>query len=637
MIMINFINHLPEKVIGIEVTSDITKEEYDVKVVPKMNELANTQGEINYLIVLKTDISAFDAGVWWDDFKMALNHFTKWNKVAIVTDHEMIKTVTHLFGFAFPGEHKTFKLAEYENALTWKAKQHSNLHHKPEDWVGNRYFVAKYHKKYDCHPAIHTDLPAGFSFSYAQTDSIQWKKDSLNNARLNRQLISTQQLETTHTDSLKRADLQLQVSRLTSADREKREILLKELDDLKERDSLRVVRQKQQVDSLRRFVKGYPVAPFNDTLFYIYTRQGSFSAKERIRINSYELLNPEMQLKVFNFVAGIIRWIIILLLIYLALLTLFGIFPFTKDISTILLSYITTPLKIFRYVLRFVNYIKEEIQGGKLTIPGFYPDWANPTYQIIRVLVLAFMLIVIFPYLPGSDSQVFKGVSVFVGVLFTFGSAGALGNIVSGLVLTYMRAFKLGDRVKIGEVTGDIIGKTLLVTRIRTIQNEIISIPNSTVMSNHTVNYSSDAAVNGLIVHTSVTIDTPMIESEPKPYVYQTSLDDYYVSYRINAFTKEPNKQAAIYSHLHANIQDHFNKAGVEIMSPHYKSLRDVLILTWGGLGGGLSVALALSLTTEMHRDEFVLITYMVVVFSILIQGLTIGKLAKKLLKPVTV
>jgi small-conductance mechanosensitive channel len=579
---------------------------------------------------------------------------------------------------------------------------------------------------------------SGFSLSYAQTDSIQWKKDSLNNARLNRQLISTQQLETTHTDSLKRADLQLQVSRLTSADREKREILLKELDDLKERDSLRVARQKQQVDSLRRFVKGYPVAPFNDTLFYIYTRQGSFSAKERaeaidnriiklnddylfkpdslklspseqtvdivykdnllisfsqrdalwentsqralaekiktiignavmkhrqqtswltlakesalallvivlliviiyginklfkwikaktahqtswfnkgIRINSYELLNPEMQLKVFNFVAGIVRWIIILLLIYLALLTLFGIFPFTKDISTILLSYITTPLKsiglsvwnyipnlitilvlivVFRYVLRFFNYIKEEIQGGKLTIPGFYPDWANPTYQIIRVLVLAFMLIVIFPYLPGSDSQVFKGVSVFVGVLFTFGSAGALGNIVSGLVLTYMRAFKLGDRVKIGEVTGDIIGKTLLVTRIRTIQNEIISIPNSTVMSNHTVNYSSDAAVNGLIVHTSVTIgydspwrqvhelliaaalDTPMIESEPKPYVYQTSLDDYYVSYRINAFTKEPNKQAAIYSHLHENIQDQFNKAGVEIMSPHYKSLRD--------------------------------------------------------------
>jgi len=159
--------------------------------------------------------------------------------------------------------------------------------------------------------------------------------------------------------------------------------------------------------------------------------------------------------------------------------------------------------------------------------------------------------------------------------------------------MTYTRAFKLGDRVKIGEVTGDIIEKTLLVTRIRTIQNEIISIPNSTVISNHTVNYSSDAPEKGLIIHTTVTIgydapwrqvhqlltdaalETPMVEKEPPPYVYQTSLDDYYVSYRINAFTKEPNRQAAIYSALHANIQDQFNKAGVEIMSPHYKALRD--------------------------------------------------------------
>lgn len=117
--MINYINALPEKVVGIEVTGDVSKEEYEGKVVPRMKELAGRQGEINYLIVLKTDITAFDAGVWWDDFKLALNHFTKWNKVAIVTDHEMITTITHLFGFAFPGEHQTFKLAEYEEALNW--------------------------------------------------------------------------------------------------------------------------------------------------------------------------------------------------------------------------------------------------------------------------------------------------------------------------------------------------------------------------------------------------------------------------------------------------------------------------------------------------------------------------------------
>jgi small-conductance mechanosensitive channel len=331
-------------------------------------------------------------------------------------------------------------------------------------------------------------------------------------------------------------------------------------------------------------------------------------------LRNYELVNSLQALKVLHSAISFMKWLLIILVIYLALPVLFGIFPFTRDISATLLGYIISPVKkvgisawnyipnlvtiivlvvIFRYVLKFFKFIKGEIERGKLTIPGFYPDWANPTYQILRVLILAFMLIVIFPYMPGSDSPIFKGVSVFVGVLFTFGSAGALGNIVAGLVLTYMRAFQIGDRVQIGEVTGDIIGRSLLVTRVRTIQNEIISIPNSMVMGTHTVNFSADAPVNGLIVHTTVTIGydapwrqvhqllidaalaTAMIEKEPKPYVLQTSLDDYYVSYRINAFTREPNKQAVIYSDLHQNIQDQFNKAGVEIMSPHYKALRD--------------------------------------------------------------
>ena len=333
-----------------------------------------------------------------------------------------------------------------------------------------------------------------------------------------------------------------------------------------------------------------------------------------IKLSNYELLNAEQQFLVVNFVLKAAKWFIILLLIYLALPVLFGIFPFTRDISDTLLGYITSPLKkiglqvwnyipnlitilvlvgIFHYILRFLRYIKSEIAKGNLVIPGFYPDWARPTYQILRVLILAFMFIVIFPYLPGSDSPIFKGVSVFVGVLFTFGSAGALSNVVSGLVMTYMRSFTLGDRVKIGEVTGDIIEKNLLVTRIRTIHNEIISIPNSTVLSSHTINFSSDSQEKGLIVHTEVTIgydapwrqvhqllidaalETELVEKEPLPYVYQTSLEDYYVTYRIHAYTKSPNRQSVIYSHLHANIQDHFNKAGVEIMSPHYKALRD--------------------------------------------------------------
>nr|WP_276897997.1 mechanosensitive ion channel family protein [Pedobacter kyonggii] len=333
-----------------------------------------------------------------------------------------------------------------------------------------------------------------------------------------------------------------------------------------------------------------------------------------IKIKNYELLDPSRQLGALKVLIRVIRYLVILLVVYLALPVLFGIFPFTRDLSENLLNYILSPLKkigtsvwdyvpnlmtilvllaVFRYVIKFVRFLKTEIERGKLTIPGFYKDWANPTYQIVRVLILAFMLIVIFPYLPGSDSGIFKGVSVFIGVLFTFGSAGALGNVVAGLVLTYMRAFKIGDRVKIGEVTGDIIEKTLLVTRVRTIQNEVVSIPNSAVMNNHTVNYSIEAKEKGLIVNTTVTIGydvpwrtvhqllidaalaTELIEAEPAPYVLQTSLDDYYVSYRLNAHTHSPNRQAVIYSALHANIQDEFNRAGVEIMSPHYKALRD--------------------------------------------------------------
>ena len=203
------------------------------------------------------------------------------------------------------------------------------------------------------------------------------------------------------------------------------------------------------------------------------------------------------------------------------------------------------------------------------------------------------MIVVIFPYLPGSDSPIFKGISVFLGFLFTFGSAGSLANLIAGLVLTYMRLFKIGDRVKIDDVVGDVIEKSSLVTRVRTIKNEIVSIPHSKVMSSHTINYSSDAPEKGLIIHTTVTIGydvpwkdmhkalieaatrTELILDTPEPFVLQTSLDDFYVSYQINGYTREPGKQAVIYSDLHRHIQDVCNENGIEILSPHYRAARD--------------------------------------------------------------
>jgi small-conductance mechanosensitive channel len=218
-----------------------------------------------------------------------------------------------------------------------------------------------------------------------------------------------------------------------------------------------------------------------------------------------------------------------------------------------------------------------------------------PTFNIVRVLLYAFMFIVIFPYLPGSESPVFQGVSVFLGILFSLGSSSAISNAVAGLVITYMRPFKIGDRIKIGDLTGDVVEKSLLVTRIRTIKNEAITIPNSTILSGHTINYTTSANDKGLIIYTGVTIgyDVPwkkvhemliaaanstsgiLNEENKKPFVLQKSLDDFYVSYEINAYTTETNRLAVIYSELHQNIQEKFREASIEILSPHYKAERD--------------------------------------------------------------
>lgn len=333
-----------------------------------------------------------------------------------------------------------------------------------------------------------------------------------------------------------------------------------------------------------------------------------------IQLKNYTLFDAKRQIDALLIVNKIIKWFTIIIAIYIALPILFGIFPWTEHFADTLIGYIMNPVKnilmsfwnylpdlitiivisiVFRYILRGIKFLKDEIRLGNLQLNGFYPDWAEPTYQIIRILLIAFTFVVIFPYLPGSDSPVFQGVSVFLGFLFTFGSAGSLSNVIAGLVLTYMRLFVIGDRIKIGEVTGDVIEKSVLVTRIRTAQNEIISIPNSSVMNSHTINYSSDAPENGLIIHTTITIgyDTPwkdvhsalidsalrteLILKEPHPFVLQTSLQDFYVAYEINGYIREANRQGAIYSDLHQNIQDVFNERGIEIMSPHYRSERD--------------------------------------------------------------
>ena len=308
-----------------------------------------------------------------------------------------------------------------------------------------------------------------------------------------------------------------------------------------------------------------------------------------------------------------IKLIITLLIIYLSLPLLFSVFPETEGWTGTLLNWVLGPLKIalaatanylpnlftiivifflFRFTLKGIRYFFEEVKVGNIRIGGFHEDWSVPTFNILRFILYAFMLVIIFPYLPGSGSAAFQGVSVFLGILISLGSSSAITNIVAGLVITYMRPFKIGDRVKIGEVTGDVIEKTMLVTRVRTIKNEDITVPNSMVLSTNTVNFSSQGNPLGLIINYEVTVgyDVPWrdvyelliaaalktihIESEPKPFVLQRNLNDFYVSYQINAYTHQASKQAAIYSNLLENIQDELNAAGIDLLSPSYNIIR---------------------------------------------------------------
>ena len=322
-----------------------------------------------------------------------------------------------------------------------------------------------------------------------------------------------------------------------------------------------------------------------------------------ISIQDYELLDTQKQVNLLVFLASLLRYAVMLLQLILTVPLLFAIFPQTKDLAYKLFSYIWEPIKsIFLGIVEYIPnlftifviwLLASEIQSERLKIGGFYADWAMPTFHIVRFLLYAFMIAMIYPYLPGSKSGVFQGISVFVGLIVSLGSSTVIGNIIAGLVITYMRPFKLGDRIKLNDTTGNVIEKTPLVTRIRTPKNEVVTIPNSFIMSSHTVNFSQSARDYGLIIHSEVSIgydipwrkthqllieaalNTPGVVDDPRPFVLETSLQDYYPVYQVNAYIKDANQLAQVYSDLHQNIQDRFNEEGIEIMSPHYIATRD--------------------------------------------------------------
>ncbi|MEO5926430.1 MAG: mechanosensitive ion channel family protein [Bryobacteraceae bacterium] len=333
-----------------------------------------------------------------------------------------------------------------------------------------------------------------------------------------------------------------------------------------------------------------------------------------VRVQKIELASASQVRRILVRAARILWTLLVLVAFYLYVPLVLSLFPWTRQYAPVLLDYVREPLlaaghagltylpSLFIVVLcclgayglaRLAHFMFRAVGNGTLVWPGFYPEWAEPTYKIIRFLILAFTAVIVFPYLPGSSSPAFQGVSIFLGVLFSLGSTSAVANIIAGVILTYTRAFRVGDRVKIADTVGDVTEKTLLATRIQTIKNEFITVPNSLVLSSHIVNFSTSADVSPLILHSSVTIgyetpwrqvhelliaaatQTPRVIPAPAPFVLQTSLDDFYVTYQVNAYTAEPSSMALTYSELNQNIQDCFQGAGVEIMSPHYRALRD--------------------------------------------------------------
>jgi len=333
-----------------------------------------------------------------------------------------------------------------------------------------------------------------------------------------------------------------------------------------------------------------------------------------IVIQAFEALSADRIIGMIITCVKGVRVFLTIVLFYFYIPLVFSFFPWTQGYAGTLFGYLAYPFKavgsaildylpnlfylaviavVTHYTVKLIRIVFNEIDRGNLVLPGFYQDWAMPTFKIVRFLFIMFALVMAFPYLPGSESPAFKGVSIFLGVLFSLGSTSAVANVVAGVILNYTRAFSIGDRVRIGDVEGDITYKTLLVTHIRTIKNVEITLPNSTVLSGAILNFSTAAKDSALILHTSVTIgyDAPWrrihellisaakttnhILENPPPFVLQTALNDFYVSYQINAYTDHPHEMAQIYSDLHQNIQDKFNEGGVEIMSPHYAQVRD--------------------------------------------------------------
>ncbi len=333
-----------------------------------------------------------------------------------------------------------------------------------------------------------------------------------------------------------------------------------------------------------------------------------------IRIRNFEVLSRYQLSSAVLAVLGRLDVVVGLLMLYAYLTSVFSLFPYTQGWAYLLLHFATTHLRdfvlnvgraipglivivvifgFFRWLAQLSDRFFDAIRDGNLAFAGFHPDLARPSKRLVRILLWIIALMISYPYIPGAQSKAVQGVSILLGLMVSIGSTSVVGNVLAGLVLTYSRSFRTGERVSVGGHVGDVITLGFFATKIRTIRNEEVTIPNGQVATGSIINYTRLADGLGLVLHTEVTIGYDVdwrkvhallveaakrvegIEHDPEPYVFQTALDDSYVSYEINAVTHDSHAQRRLYSDLHAAIQDTFNEAGVEILSPAFSALRD--------------------------------------------------------------
>jgi small-conductance mechanosensitive channel len=329
-----------------------------------------------------------------------------------------------------------------------------------------------------------------------------------------------------------------------------------------------------------------------------------------LSIQSFEVVRAESIWRALDGALNGLRWVVIAAIAYALSTFALRQFPWTRSAAERLLDLVLQPLMsmatgllqylpklIFllllflavRYLLKVLKVFFEAVAAGRVPLRGFDTDWAQPTYHIVRILMILLSLVIAYPYLPGSGSAAFQGLSIFAGLMLSLGASSAMASLIAGYTVTYRRAYRVGDRITVGDLTGEVCDVRLMVTHLRTAKNEEVVVPNSLVLQSHVVNYSKLARSHGLILHTTVSIgyETPwrQVEAmllvaaertegvlrEPASFVLEKSLGDFAVTYELNAYVDSAKLLPQRYAELHRQVLDVFNEYGVQIMTPAYE------------------------------------------------------------------